>query len=323
MEILLLVVIMAVAASGVYVAATFNKRTKQNTAPLVDGAVKGIAKGIEVTAEDLRQQLQVITNELRQNRELTTRDRSEVQGRLDQADSRISSISSQFLAALETFERLGEQIDTRQGDLSRDLAQLDHRVAQLGESLAQQSARIIEIHRYPQSQETQTESSLETDSLVLAMLEAESHMDRKGWGKPPHLYALTEKTLPITADHELYAEIRDARPEAMILVEQEPLPDGDLAEVLASIHWPEDVVGCVLVAELTALPPRSKEDAPINPAAAGQWASTHPDGRPARLAVGVCRNGAYTCGFRIKGEDNVQVGIERAEDLVTALLGTF
>jgi len=323
MEILLLVVIMAVAASGLYVAATFNTRTKQNTAPLVDGAVKDIGKRIEVTAEDLGQRLQDITNELRRNRELTTRDLSEAQDRAEQADSRISSISSQLSAALETFERLGGQIDTRQGDLSRDLRQLDHRVAQLGESLAQQSARIIEIHRYPQSQETRAESSPEIDSLVLAMLEAESHMDRKGWGKPPHLYALTEKTLPITADHEVDAEIRDARPDAMILVEQEPLPDRDLVEVLASIHWPEDVVGCVLVAELTALPPRSKEDPPIVPAAAEQWASTHPDGRPARLAVGVCRSGARTCGFRIKGEDNVQVGIERADDLVTALLGTF
>jgi len=314
---------MAAAASALYVAATFDKRTKQNTAPLIDGAVEDIAKRIEVAAEDLGQQLQVITNELRQGRELATQNRSEVQGRLDHADSRISSISSQFPAAFETLERLGKQIDSRQGDLSRDLLKLDHQVAQLGESLAQQSARIIEIHRYPRSQETQAENSPEMDSLVLAMLEAESHMDRKGWGKPPHLYALTEITAPITADHELHAEIQDARPEAMVLVEQEPLPDGDLVEVLAGIHWPEDVVGCVLVTELTALPPRSKEDAPINPAAAEQWTSTHPDGRPARLAVGVCKNGAYTCGFRIKGEDNVQVRTERPDDLVTALLGTF
>ena len=323
MEILLLVVIVVVAASGLYVAATFNKRTKQNTAPLIDGAVNDIAERIRLTAGDLRKQLQAITSELQHDKELTARDRSEVHGRVDLADSRISSISSQLLAALEKFERLGGQIDTRQGELSRDLLQLDHRVAQLSESLAQQSARIIEIHRYPQSQEAQAESPPEIDWLVLALLEAESHVDRMGWGKPPHLYALTEKTLPITADHELHAGIRGARPDAMVLVEQEPLPDRDLVEVLAGIHWPEDVVGCVLVAELTALPPRSKEDAPINPAAAEQWASVHPDGRPARLAVGVCRNGAYTCGFRIKGEDNVRVGTERADDLVTALLGTF
>jgi uncharacterized coiled-coil protein SlyX len=323
MEILLLVAIMAVAASGVYIAATFNKRTKQNTAPLINDAVNYIINRIETTTEDRRRQLQVITDELRQDREVTAQDRSEIQSRLGQADDQISTTSSQLLAAFEEIERLGKQIDARQGDLSRDLLQLDHRVAQLGKSLAQQNARIIEIHRQARSQRTLARGSVKMDSLVLAMLEAESHMDRMGWGEPPHLYALTEKISPISADHELYAEIRDARPDALILAGQEPLPAGDPIEILANIHWPGDVVGCVLVAELTALPSGSKEDTPIDPAAAEQWASIRPDGRPARLAVGVCRNGAYTCGFRIRGEDNVQFGTERADGLVAALLATF
>lgn len=323
MEILLLVAITAVAASGLYVAATFNKRTKQNTAPLIDSAAKNITERHEATAEELRQELQAIRKELRQGRELTTQHRIEMEDRLDRADGRISSMSSQLLPELGKLARLGTQIDTRQGDLSRDLLQLDQRVARLGESLGQQNAGTIEIHRYPQSRETQAGSSPEMDSLVSAMLAAESHMDRKGWGQPPHLYDLTEKTTPITADHELDAEIRDTQPDVMMLVDHGPLPDSDLVEVLAGIHWPEDVVGRVLVAELTALPPRSEADGPISPAAAGHWASTHPDGRPARLAVGVRRNGAHTCGVRIKGEDNVQVGTARADDLVTALLGTL
>src|ERR1700727_3988792 len=125
MEILLLVVIMVVAASGLYVATTFNKRTERSTAPLRDGVIKDIAARIEVTAGDLRQQLQAIANALQKDRALTTQNRGEVQSRLDQADSRISSISSQFLAAVETFERLGEQIHTRAGDLRRDLQQRD------------------------------------------------------------------------------------------------------------------------------------------------------------------------------------------------------
>src|ERR1700728_3383195 len=103
MEILLLVAIVAVAASGLYVAATFNNRTKQDTAPLLDGAVKDISERIRVTAQDLRQQLQDITNELHQNRQRATRDRSEAQDRLDQADRPISSVSAQLSAVLETF----------------------------------------------------------------------------------------------------------------------------------------------------------------------------------------------------------------------------
>jgi hypothetical protein len=117
--------------------------------------------------------------------------------------------------------------------------------------------------------------------------------------------------------------MRDAGPGGFILVEQQPPPAGDLIEVLASIHWPEDVVGCVLVTELINLPPGAEEDAPIAPVAAEQWASARPDGRPARLAVGVCGNGEYTCGLRLKGDDDVQVRTDLAGDLVTTLLGTF
>ena len=333
MEILLLVVIIAVAASGLYVAATFNKRTKQHTDPLED-AVKDSSEQIKKTAEDLGQQLQTaaqdlgrqlqtITNGLRQDRELAERDRNEMHSRFDLTDSRILSLPSQLLPELEKIERLHEQIDALKDEFDRDLLQLDHRVAQLSESLAQQSIKITGIHRYIKRQERQTEGSPRMDSLVLAMLEAESQMDGKGWGKPPNLYALTEKSSLIAADHEPSGEVPDAQSGALIPVEQEPLPDGDLIEVLANIYWPEDVVGCVLVTELIALPPRGEEDAPIDPVAAEQWASTRPDGRPARLAVGVSRNGEHRCGFRVKGEDDVQVRTDVAGDLVTALLGTF
>jgi len=173
------------------------------------------------------------------------------------------------------------------------------------------------------AQVSDAEGSYEMDPLIFAMLDAESHMARKGWGLPPQLYALATKTSLSAADQELAAEVQDARPDALIPVEQEPLPEGDPIEVLARIHWPHEVVGCVLVTELIVLPPSAEEDAPSDPAAAEQWASSRPDGRQARLAVGVSRNGEYMCGLRIKGENDVQVGAELADDIVTALLGTF
>ena len=86
--------------------------------------------------------------------------------------------------------------------------------------------------------------------------------------------------------------------------------------------WPADVVGCVLVAELAALPPGSEEDADVA-VGASDWTSPHPDGRPVRIAVGVGRDGSHQCGFRIKGDDEVQVRPALASDLVTALLGAF
>ena len=155
---------------------------------------------------------------------------------------------------------------------------------------------------------------------MMAMLEAESHVDGTTWGTPPRLFALTEGMPPgRPADHEHAA----GTPDALILVPRE-LPGGDLAEALASTHWPEGVVGCVLVAELTDLPARDEDDTPIDPVAVGQWASARPDGRPARLAVGVRRNGDHVCGFRVKGEHDVEVRADMATaGIVATLLGTF
>lgn len=118
MEILLLVVIVAVAAAGLYVAATFDRRTKQNTAPLIDDAVNDISRKIE----DLKKQL------------------SEIDGRLEEADSRILSILGKSVAALETIRSMSGQIGARQNQFNRDLGQLEHQVAQIGESLTRHSA---------------------------------------------------------------------------------------------------------------------------------------------------------------------------------------
>jgi F0F1-type ATP synthase membrane subunit b/b' len=319
MEILLLIAIIAVGASGLYVAVTFNTRTKQNFAPLMNDAEKNIDEKIEAASGELRQQVQAVTDELRRNRELV--------GHLEAASGELRQQVQAFTDELrqdrELLKRLDEQIDTRHNQLGKDLAQLDRRVAELRESLAQQNDQISGIYRYAMRQETQAGSSAENDSLLLAMLEAESYVDGKGWDGRPHLYALTEKASTAVADREFAAEMRGARRDALVPVEHERLPDGDLIEVLAGIHWPADVVGCVLVTELAALPPRNEEDALVDAGAAGQWASTHPDGRPARLAVGVCRSGEHTCGLRIKGEDEIQVRTELAGDFVTALLGTF
>ena len=334
MEILLLIAIIAVGASGLYVAATFNARTKKNFAPLMDDAAKNIAGRIEAASREQGQQVQAIAGELQRTTELVrhleaaSRERGqqvqavtdelrrngELVRHLEAASGelrwQVQAVTDELRQDRELIKQSGEQIQTRQNQLGRDLALLDHRVAELRESLAQQSTRISRIYRYVMRQETQDGSTAENDSLLLAMLEAESYVDDKGWDGRPHLYALTEKT-------------SNARPAALIPVEHERLPDGDLIEVLAGIHWPADVAGCVLVTELAALPPRSEEDAPVDALAAGQWTSTHPDGRSARLAVGVCRSGEHACGLRIKGEDGLQVRTGLAADLVTALLGTF
>ena len=129
MEIVLIVAIAVVAATGLYVAATFNKRTRQSTAPLIEAAVSDISAQISVTADDLRRQLRAITDDLHQEREQQRLDGRKIQGRLDHADSRISSMTNQVLAELDAIKRRGEQIVTRQDQLSGDLQQLAARLA--------------------------------------------------------------------------------------------------------------------------------------------------------------------------------------------------
>ncbi len=70
MDISLLIAIIAVGASGLYVAAaTFNARARQNFTPLINDAVKPIGEGIEAASRELKQQVQLSTADLRRNTE--------------------------------------------------------------------------------------------------------------------------------------------------------------------------------------------------------------------------------------------------------------
>ena len=128
MEILLIVAIAVVAATGLYVAVTFNRRARQTTAPLIEAAVSDISAQLRVTAADLRRQLQEISDDLQHDRDQKRLDGRKIQGRLDHADSRISSMTNQFLAELDAIKRRDEQIGTRQAQLSGDLQQLTARL---------------------------------------------------------------------------------------------------------------------------------------------------------------------------------------------------
>ena len=160
--------------------------------------------------------------------------------------------------------------------------------------------------------------------LAVAVLVAEADRERDGWGNPPQLYALVGKAAASTADPELGARISEARQDSLIPIKQKPLPPGEPLEILARVQWQADVTGCVLVTELVVLPPAASGEGPLDSGQVEQWARDHPGGQPARLAVGVSRNGDYTCILRLKEKDKrVQLDPRLADDLVTALLATF
>jgi hypothetical protein len=137
MEILLVVTTLAVGVAVLFVTATFRTRIRQNTAPLIDGAVKDLSGQLETTTGELKRQLQLLADELQQDREDTRLEERKIQGRLDHADSRLSSLASQLMVELETIRRLGEQLGAHQDQLSGDLRQLDHQVAQISEATMQ------------------------------------------------------------------------------------------------------------------------------------------------------------------------------------------
>jgi hypothetical protein len=137
MEILLVVTTLAVGVAVLYVTVTLRTRIRQNTAPLIDGAVKDISGQLETTVGELKRQLQLMVDELQRDREDTRLEERKIQGRLDHADSRLSSLGSQLMVELETIRRLGEHLGARQDQLSGDLRQLDHQVAQISEATMQ------------------------------------------------------------------------------------------------------------------------------------------------------------------------------------------
>jgi chromosome segregation ATPase len=123
MELLLAVATLVVAAAVLYVTITVGQRTKRTAAPLIDG----VSGQLEATSTELRRQLQAVVNELHQDADQLRLDGRKIQGRLDHADSRLTTVANQLLAELETIKRLGEQLSARQDQLSEDLRQLDRR----------------------------------------------------------------------------------------------------------------------------------------------------------------------------------------------------
>jgi hypothetical protein len=129
MEIVLIVTLVVVAVGGLSVATTFNRRTRQTTAPLMEDAVSTISAQIKAAAEDLRQQLRAITDDLRADRERQSLEGRKIQDRLDHADSLISGLASRLLTELDAIKRRGEQFGERQDQMGADLQRLAARAA--------------------------------------------------------------------------------------------------------------------------------------------------------------------------------------------------
>jgi len=165
--------------------------------------------------------------------------------------------------------------------------------------------------------------------------EVEEFVAAGGWDQPPQLFALVPTAALLDEQPALAGQLDVSSP--LTPVAQEALPDGDLGDALASIAWPDLVLGCALVQEIIVLPPGAEADLPGAAEADAdrlrRAAADHPLRTEARLVAAVLREGDVACVMRLRGgknPDSVEAAVdeiiehrELAPNLLEALKATF
>ncbi|WP_227870142.1 PPA1309 family protein [Streptomyces otsuchiensis] len=178
-----------------------------------------------------------------------------------------------------------------------------------------------------------------TAPLTRAVLEIDGHVSGLGWDRPALLFALVD-TAQLRSQEPSLAERIGLDPEqgdqpggSLTPVEQEEIPQGTpLDEFLATIAWPDAVVGCALTVERLMLPPAAEAAVPDelrkeeNADALTKWVVEHPERQEVRMTVGVLRDGEREAAIRLRAKDSdteVLTGRDLVPGLADALSATF
>ncbi|WP_410572085.1 PPA1309 family protein [Amycolatopsis sp. cmx-4-61] len=161
--------------------------------------------------------------------------------------------------------------------------------------------------------------------------EIEEFMAAGGWDQPPQLFALVPTAALLDEQPELAGQLDRTNP--LTPVAQEALPEGDLAEALGRIAWPDLVIGCALAQEIIVLPPGSESELPdvaeADAESLRRAAADHPQRTEARLVAAVLRDGEGSCVMRLRGigtdetMDEIVESPDLAPNLVEALKATL
>ncbi|WP_199434285.1 PPA1309 family protein [Qaidamihabitans albus] len=154
---------------------------------------------------------------------------------------------------------------------------------------------------------TESENRATAPSVAALAREVEEFVATAGWDQQPQLFALVPTGELLRQQPELAGQL-DAS-SALTPVAQEGLPEGDLAEALGRIAWPETVHGCALAQEIIVLPPDAESELPDTGDAADpedaerlrRAAADHPSRTEARLVAAVLRDGPGACVMRLRG----------------------
>lgn len=173
--------------------------------------------------------------------------------------------------------------------------------------------------------------------LLPVVVEIERHTAEAGWDRPPTLFALVPTAALVKTEPELAISLglsdHEIAPGDLTPIEQEPLGDEPVDDVLGRITWPPEVLGCALVQEVLVLPPSAEAERPADTDPV-EWAQAHPDRREVRLVVGALRDGTTTAVLRLRGadgqdhaenglDDELAYGSDLAPAVTAALLSTL
>ncbi|MGW0757296.1 PPA1309 family protein [Streptomyces sp. NPDC002814] len=169
--------------------------------------------------------------------------------------------------------------------------------------------------------------------LTRAVLEIDEYVSGLGWDQPARLFALVDTARlrteqPSLADRLGLGDEQETT-SGLTPIEQDEIPTGKpLDEFLATIAWPDAVVGCALSVERLMLPPSAEASVPegMSEQKLAQWVADHPKRQEVRMTVAVLRGGDRESALRLREKDTpteVLTGSELVPGLAQALEATF
>ncbi|EHR59800.1 PPA1309 family protein [Saccharomonospora cyanea] len=191
---------------------------------------------------------------------------------------------------------------------------------------------------------TESENRAGPGRVAALAREVEEFVASGGWDQQPQLFALVPTADLLRQQPEL-ADQLDQNSE-FTPVAQDSLPEGDLAEALGRIAWPDAVHGCALAQEIIVLPPDAEQELPglteetddgdvseQDLQRLRQAAADHPRRTEARLVAAVLRDGSASCVMRLRGGvtgnddseavDEIVESPDLAPNLIDALRATL
>jgi len=177
-------------------------------------------------------------------------------------------------------------------------------------------------------------SPLAANPLTRAVLEIDEYASGLGWDQPARLFALVDTAQLRAQEPELAGQLGldedgDEPAASLTPIEQDELPSqAPLDEFLATIAWPDAVIGCAMTVERLMLPPSAESSVPkdLDDAQLASWVAEHPERQEVRMTVAVLRDGERESALRLREKDaatEVLTGSGLVPGLADALAATF